>query len=249
MTWSTRQLAELAGVSLRTVRYYHDVGLLEVPRREANGYKQYGVDHLVRLIRVRGLVNLGFSLPQIAALDEPGHDPVGTLRDVRAQIDRSMEQLARARDQVDKLLADPTLPPETYADLARLTDVRLSDADRKLVVVLTRVVSPEVLGSVVDVLLRGDDGPDGAGLRELDALPAEADERTRDDLARRLSAYLRRVHDEHPALREVTADTAAGSRRTAQTLRTAVDGLYNPAQVDVVRRATALLGAPPSPEG
>ena len=33
MAWSTRQLAELAGTSLRAVRHYHDVGLLPEPER------------------------------------------------------------------------------------------------------------------------------------------------------------------------------------------------------------------------
>jgi DNA-binding transcriptional MerR regulator len=37
MAWSTRQLAELTGTTLRTVRHYHDVGLLEEPKRRANG--------------------------------------------------------------------------------------------------------------------------------------------------------------------------------------------------------------------
>uniref|UniRef100_UPI0037167E9A MerR family transcriptional regulator n=2 Tax=Bacillati TaxID=1783272 RepID=UPI0037167E9A len=53
MAWSTRELAELAGTSLRAVRHYHEVGLLEEPERRANGYKQYGVAHLVRALRIR----------------------------------------------------------------------------------------------------------------------------------------------------------------------------------------------------
>src|SRR5204863_5377681 len=40
MAWSTREIAELAGTSLRAVRHYHEVGLLAEPERRANGYKQ-----------------------------------------------------------------------------------------------------------------------------------------------------------------------------------------------------------------
>ncbi|GAA2582030.1 hypothetical protein GCM10010424_29910 [Streptomyces lienomycini] len=43
MAWSTREMAELAGVSLRAVRHCHDIRLLEEPERRSNGYKQYGV--------------------------------------------------------------------------------------------------------------------------------------------------------------------------------------------------------------
>ncbi|MFD2466244.1 MerR family transcriptional regulator [Amycolatopsis silviterrae] len=44
------------------MRHYHEVGLLAEPERLANGYKQYGVVHLVRLLRIKRLVGLGFSL-------------------------------------------------------------------------------------------------------------------------------------------------------------------------------------------
>ncbi|MGY0020961.1 MerR family DNA-binding transcriptional regulator [Streptomyces sp. YJ-C3] len=40
MAWSTREIAELADVSLRAVRHYHEVGLLSEPERRSNGYKQ-----------------------------------------------------------------------------------------------------------------------------------------------------------------------------------------------------------------
>lgn len=46
MAWSTRQVSELAGTSLRAVRHHHEIGLLDEPDRGPNGYKQYGVAHL-----------------------------------------------------------------------------------------------------------------------------------------------------------------------------------------------------------
>ena len=49
-----------------------EVRLLEEPERRANGYKQYGVSHLVRLLRIKRLVDLGFSLSQIAAMGDDG---------------------------------------------------------------------------------------------------------------------------------------------------------------------------------
>ena len=45
----------------------HDVIFAE-PDRSSNNYKQYGVAHLVRLVRIKRLTDLGFSLPQIAAM-------------------------------------------------------------------------------------------------------------------------------------------------------------------------------------
>ena len=85
MAWSTRELAELAGTSLRAVRHYHEVGLLPVPERHSNGYKQYGVSHLVRLLRIKRLVDLGFSLSQIAAMGDDDH-PAAALRALDAEL-------------------------------------------------------------------------------------------------------------------------------------------------------------------
>jgi DNA-binding transcriptional MerR regulator len=47
VAWSTRELAELAGTTVNTVRHYHRIGLLDEPERRNNGYKEYGVPHLV----------------------------------------------------------------------------------------------------------------------------------------------------------------------------------------------------------
>lgn len=58
MAWRTRELAELAGTTLKTVRYYHRIGLLDEPERAANGYKRHHTKHLIRLLRIRRLVDL-----------------------------------------------------------------------------------------------------------------------------------------------------------------------------------------------
>ncbi|MBB4789625.1 MerR family transcriptional regulator [Streptomyces nodosus] len=47
MGWSTREVAQLAGTTLRAVRHYHEVGLLDLPERQPNGYKKYRTEHLV----------------------------------------------------------------------------------------------------------------------------------------------------------------------------------------------------------
>jgi DNA-binding transcriptional MerR regulator len=40
VAWSTRQVAELAGTTVKAVRHYHKVGLLNEPERGANGLSQ-----------------------------------------------------------------------------------------------------------------------------------------------------------------------------------------------------------------
>jgi DNA-binding transcriptional MerR regulator len=80
MAWSTREIAQLAGTTVRAVRYYHQVGLLKEPLRCRNGDEQDGVNHLVRTVRIRRLTELGFSLEQIAELGQDDERPHDALR-------------------------------------------------------------------------------------------------------------------------------------------------------------------------
>jgi DNA-binding transcriptional MerR regulator len=93
-------LARLAGTTTRAVRHYHDIGLLPPPRRRANGYRDYGLDDAVRLLRIRRLVDLGLSLPEVTAALVV--DPAGEsgLRESLQALDAELaqqEELLRAR--------------------------------------------------------------------------------------------------------------------------------------------------------
>jgi len=77
---STRELAELAGTTVKSVRYYHQLGLLDEPERLGNGYKQYEVRHLVRLLQITRLTELGVPLAQIESIGSTDDDPQGALR-------------------------------------------------------------------------------------------------------------------------------------------------------------------------
>lgn len=73
------ELARLAGVSLKTLRHYHKVGLLAEPVRQENGYRDYDVSHVIRLLRVRQLVRIGLPLVRIKEqLDEEDRSTSGT---------------------------------------------------------------------------------------------------------------------------------------------------------------------------
>ena len=73
-----------------------------------------------------------------------------------------------------------------------------------------------------------------------DDLPADADEATRQDIAERIVPYIRAVHEAHPGLRESRADAPGGARFVDETVAAAMVDLYNPAQLDVLRRAAEI---------
>ena len=117
MAWSTRELAELAGVSPRAIRHWHDMRILPVPSRRANGYKQYGNGHLVRVLRIKRLTDLGFRLEQIGELlSREGADGEVAGREVAGGVVLSREVPSQDppvpdRTMLDRTVLDPAAIP------------------------------------------------------------------------------------------------------------------------------------------
>lgn len=103
------ELAELTGITVRTVRYYHAIGLLPVPPARG-GWRDYGLVHVARLSRIRWLTEAGVSLAMIGELlaaEPAGADGArgreSVLVDLRATVSAVDEQLARLREQRERL--------------------------------------------------------------------------------------------------------------------------------------------------
>lgn len=100
------ELAELAGVTVRAIRYYHQVGVLPEPPRRSNGYRDYTVDHLVAVLKIKQLTSSGLSLAQARAVvadsvsastDEALDEVDRALEAQIAALTARRERLARAR--------------------------------------------------------------------------------------------------------------------------------------------------------
>jgi len=77
-SYGVQELADLGGVSRRTVRYYVRIGLLPTPTGKGRG-KHYNQGHLDRLIEVRKLQESGVSLEEIGALSLSNKEAVEQL--------------------------------------------------------------------------------------------------------------------------------------------------------------------------
>lgn len=242
MAWSTREIADLAGTSLRAVRHYHDVGLLAEPGRHANGYKQYGVAHLIRVRRIKHLTDLGFALPQITAMGDTDDHPEEALRALDAKLTATIKQLQRDRVELGLILRAAVLtdlPPEVASAAA---GAELSGTDRSFIAVLSRLLGPRGLQIYAEMLRNLPANPQAS---EFDDLSADADDRTRQIVAEGLASYARILRVEHPNLSTLHADSPRSPSFTEQTLGETLNDLYNPAQLDVVRRTKVLLHAGP----
>ncbi|PVY97264.1 DNA-binding transcriptional MerR regulator [Actinomycetospora cinnamomea] len=236
MAWSTRELAELAGTSLRSVRHYHDVGLLPEPERRSHGYKQYGVPHLMRLLRIKRLVDLGFSLAQIADLGDRDEYPEEALRALDAELVAQIERLRTLRTELAEIL-ERRVPTDLPAELAVAGEGKLSEADRHMVSVMGRLLGEEERATYAALLsdearMPSDD--------DFESLPADADEPARQDLAERMAEDIRTLKDRYPGLRTLGAQAPLGRQRYRQTLDRAIRDVYNTAQLDVLLRLRGL---------
>lgn len=108
------ELAERAGTSARTLRYYEQHGLVRA-QRTANGYRRYDEAELRVVHEIRALLAAGFGLdeirPFVACLragNSAGHvcpDSVAVLRRKLAEVDAYLEQLTAVRDRMRGQLA------------------------------------------------------------------------------------------------------------------------------------------------
>jgi DNA-binding transcriptional MerR regulator len=120
------QLAAYAGVTTRTVRHYHQIGLLPEPERDHSGYRTYAASDVVRLIRIRTLAEAGVPLARVEELLAADQDGFA---EAVAEIDRRLRaeirELQQHRRRIAQLAAGDSLalPPTVTAYLDRMREV------------------------------------------------------------------------------------------------------------------------------
>ena len=120
-TWTISELAAEFGVTLRTIRFYEDSGLI-APRRDGR-QRVFGPRERVRLALILRGRRLGFSLEQIRTIvdmydAEPGEE--GQLRYLLEQIAGRRAELEQRRLDLEETLAElDDVERRARADLAR----------------------------------------------------------------------------------------------------------------------------------
>ncbi|MDP3177984.1 MAG: MerR family transcriptional regulator [Spirochaetaceae bacterium] len=105
MSYSVKELADLAGVSVRTLHHYDAIGLLRAQARTAAGYRYYGEPELLRLQQILFYRELDLSLGEIASLlDRPGFDELAALENHKRLLAARAERIFRLIDTVDRTI-------------------------------------------------------------------------------------------------------------------------------------------------
>ncbi|RKW70150.1 MerR family transcriptional regulator [Galactobacter caseinivorans] len=101
MEWMVNQLAERAGISGRTLRHYHRIGLLIPDRIGSNGYRYYGPASVARLQRILLLRDAGMALSDVVKVLDSPSTPAAEEKALQAHLQR----LAEDRDTLDRRIS------------------------------------------------------------------------------------------------------------------------------------------------
>jgi DNA-binding transcriptional MerR regulator len=112
------EVAERLGLSLRTIRYYEEMGLVEPETRTEGGFRLYTEDHVERLALIRRMKPLGFSVQEMRNLLD-ARDAVRSNAGDAASRERLASFATDARERFDVLAARLERARELVVQLQR----------------------------------------------------------------------------------------------------------------------------------
>lgn len=105
------ELARITGVSTSSIRFYEKHGLIPIPERAENGYRDYPDETVSRITTIAMSKSLGFSLSEIRRIvpnDPRDHieraDVVSHLEDKLVDVDKKMRDLRDMRKKLQDML-------------------------------------------------------------------------------------------------------------------------------------------------
>jgi len=105
-TYTVNQLARLAGISVRMLHHYDEIGLLKPAFSGENRYRYYGEEELLRLQQILIYRELDMPLSEIGTiLDAPGFDRLTTLQRQRERLEEQAKRYADMVLTIDRTIA------------------------------------------------------------------------------------------------------------------------------------------------
>ena len=102
MEYTVKTLSALSGVTVRTLHFYEEAGLLKPAYYGANGYRYYGENELLQLQQILFFKELGFSIKQIGkVLGRSDFDQLAALHSHRKALCREREKIGRLIQTID----------------------------------------------------------------------------------------------------------------------------------------------------
>jgi len=149
------QLATYAGVTVRAVRHYHQIGLLPEPDRDRSGYRTYDAAAVVRLIRIRTLADAGVPLARVQELLDANADTFADgIHDIDRKLRAEIRLLQDNRKRIARLAAGEhlALPQSVVGYLDQLrglgVDERYIELERDAWIMIAAQV-PHLIESII----------------------------------------------------------------------------------------------------
>lgn len=106
MAYTINKIATLSGVSLRTLRFYDEIGLLKPAYYGDNGYRYYEEAQLFQLQQILFFRELGFSLNDIQKIiSDPNFDRIAALEKHRHLLEKNLDQTKQLIETIDKTIS------------------------------------------------------------------------------------------------------------------------------------------------
>jgi DNA-binding transcriptional MerR regulator len=167
------QLAEYAGVTVRAVRHYHQIGLLLEPERDQSGYRTYDAAAVVRLIRIHTLADAGVPLARVQELLDAGPEEFADgVQEIDKKLRAEIRRLQGTRKRLARLAAGEhlALPQSVVGYLDRLrglgVEERYIELERDAWIMVAAQV-PHLIDSVIAKKHEDLDDPDMVKLYSL----------------------------------------------------------------------------------
>ncbi|MDR1215724.1 MAG: MerR family transcriptional regulator [Treponema sp.] len=104
-TWKVGEIVKKTGITVRTLRHYHEAGLLIPSGITETGYRIYSKNDIIRLHQIMCLKNLGFNLKKIKIiLEQKDYDPKNLLRTQIMAIESQIKLQERTKLQLESIL-------------------------------------------------------------------------------------------------------------------------------------------------
>lgn len=105
MYYTVKKLADLAGISVRTLHYYDEIGLLKPKSRSNSGYRHYDESAVIQLQQIMFFRELGFGLGEIKEIvSRPNFDVLEALKSHRGLLLQKNERIRELLDTIDKTI-------------------------------------------------------------------------------------------------------------------------------------------------
>ena len=132
MEYTVSELAKLAGITSRTLRYYDEIGLLSSKRMSSNGYRIYGQKEVDRLQQILFYRELGIPMDEVGRiLSDKDFDDLFALQD-------HLDALLEKRKQLDLLIANVKTLLKQKGEIIMNDKENLKDSSEKWLRIMSK---------------------------------------------------------------------------------------------------------------